>query len=110
MAIQLKPQSVGGLEIAVNGSEAARLAEKSGEFISKEYIVGPYHVIQRPERAKVMKTKGGNVLFYTAPPSPDNHVVQVPEGAKAVQFPDYRAHGERHIEYGAPKFHYHYRK
>jgi len=105
MAIQLKPQSVGGLEIAANGADSGVYAKKADPFIKKEIVYGPNYLVTIPQEAKVFRPKGGELLFFRYQPSPNNHVVEIPEGAKHIQYPQYHAH-DKHINYGEPVFHY----
>lgn len=103
MTIQTATQ--GGLEVAAKGVDAERLSEKGEAFIRKELIRGPAHLVEIPDNARYMRTKGGEALFYVTPPA-KNHATEIPQGARVVQFPDYSVHGQRHIMYGSPKFYY----
>lgn len=87
---------------------ARRVAEKAAQFLKSEPIKGADYKIPIPQGAKVVKPKGGQLNFFDRCLSPNNHIIYISNGAKYIQFPEYRVFGPaeqpRHIYYGNPKF------
>ena len=94
--------AIRGLEIAANGSEAARLAEKAAKFLGKATMTGPHQIVRIPEGASYMRREGNKVRFYDGQ-LPTNHAIKIEEGARFVQFPQYETHAFN-VHYGEPTF------
>lgn len=60
--------------------------------------------IRIPEGANCMATKRRRCIFSYANPSLKKGYFFIPQGAREVSFPGYKAHGDRHIFYGVPVF------
>ena len=86
------------LEGETEGTENARLI-----CLGRIEIRNHYDKIEIPERATLLRTKKGYVIFYDGikPEGSENGWSYIPGRASTVQFPEFR---EKRT-YGKPKYH-----
>ena len=57
-----------------------------------------------PLGANYFATKRGRCILAHVNPHPEERYRPIPEGARGIQFPEFRRHGDRYIDYGQPIF------